>query len=283
VVEAATQSVEVDVLVNGNRALAQSLAQRVRQERSPEHVTLRVWDIPVPDKAYTWNLFVHDLWPHADRTYFVDGYAQVLSNALSEIDRHLSNAPQHVLLASGVPTHGRSSHRLRAQMLREGGVHGNLYAMPATTMRALRERQFRLPVGLYRTDATLGAALAYGLHPADNEWDMTRLLAVSSATWSYEPKPAYSPRVVITEARRRLRQARGLLENRAVRQHLAVARKPVGELPGTAKDLILDWVRHQPWEARRLFIRNPLSWLAARGVEKEVPPPILKPPALLFP
>ena len=55
-----------------------------------------------------------------------------------------------------------------------------------------------------------------------------------------------------------------MLENRAVRQHLAVERRKPEALPRTAHTLVMDWVEQHPGEARALFRRHPLAWLAYR-------------------
>ena len=38
---------------------------------------MRVWHLPLRDKASAWNHFVHHLWPGADTTFILDGYARV--------------------------------------------------------------------------------------------------------------------------------------------------------------------------------------------------------------
>jgi len=63
-------------------------------------------------------------------------------------------------------------------------------------------------------------------------------------------------------ARRRMRQARGLLENRAIRDHFLIRRRPTTELPTTAFELVAEWIARNPAEASRLFLRSPLAWFA---------------------
>src|SRR3954454_19268567 len=49
----------VDVLVNGNLPLAQDIASVTDRERSP--VRVRVWHIPLGDKANAWNVYLHHI------------------------------------------------------------------------------------------------------------------------------------------------------------------------------------------------------------------------------
>lgn len=262
----------IDVLVNGNAALAERLADMMLaiHDFAQDGIKLRIWDIPVADKAYTWNLYVHELWPNADTTFFIDGYARVMPDALRRIHAALAEADAKVFLASAVPSQGRSAKRLREQIIKERGIHGNLYALPKRAIDALRACSFRLPLGIYRTDPTLGAALIFGLDPARNDWDTGRVLVVPDASWSCASKSYFTPAAITTDLRRRVRVAQGTLENLAVREHLALERRPVDQLPESVSELVLNWLHRHPSEARWLFVQNPLCWFAARRLKRRV-------------
>ncbi len=136
-IEAAVQAckdvdVTIDVLVNGNRRLADQAAQLktryTESRRGSEHRANRmleflVWFVPLGDKAHTWNEYVHRIWKASDNAFFIDGYAVVRQNALGAIEKGLHAHPVS-LAATGVPTVGRSASRLRAEMARSGGIHG---------------------------------------------------------------------------------------------------------------------------------------------------------------
>jgi len=252
----------IDVLINGNHALAVQFAD-VAPAIAADGCTLRVWSIAAPDKAHTWNEYVYRIWDTEGTAFFIDGYARVKPDALAAIDSRLAATPD-ALGATGVPSCGRSAPKLREQMLREGGIHGNLYAVTGEGMRAIRSAGFRLPLGLYRTDPMLGAALAYRLDPANNQWKMSRIVVEGNATWDVDGISELTYKNVTGYFKRRLRQAQGDLENRALREHMSIKRLPPSSLPATAREMITGWLQAQPGQARSLFIKRPTTWYAAR-------------------
>lgn len=260
----------IDVLVNGNHLLAEQFAD-LAASIAPDACTLRVWSIAASDKAHTWNEYVHRIWhtgasvgAHTGTiTFFIDGYARVKPDALAAIERRLAAAP-HALAASGVPTCGRSARRLREQMLGKGGIHGNLYAVTGEGMEALRQTGFRLPLGLYRTDPMLGAALTFRLDPVNSQWTRGSVVAVADATWDVDEISALNYRNIVAYFKRRLRQAHGVLESRAFRDHMSIKRLPLQSLPATSQDMVNNWLKAEPEQARSLFRRQPSCLYAAR-------------------
>ena len=265
---AATPAV-IDVLVNGNRALAEAtarFAESLGSRRLAKQI-LRVWYIALADKAHAWNQYVSEIWPGSDIAYFVDGYARVMPTSLTLISAAL-NADPHPLAASGVPTVGGSAKVLREQMLGEGGIHGNFYAIRGRVLAELRERCFRLPLGTYWTDGLVGAVICFGLDSAKHKWDTTRILVHPEATWAVRPMAWWRISDVAGQLKRMLRQAQGRLENLAFREHLDMQRKAPEILPRTAAELVEGWLGRFPWTARAMFLRDPLCVIAARRLRR---------------
>lgn len=259
----------IDVLVNGSQALADQFSEHVdelkrnRSMRQPEgNASVRVWFIPFGDKAHAWNVYLHTIWPGGDVGFFVDGYVQVRPDALNLLDDGLK-AGTGVLGATGIPTSGRSAATLAKQMLTEGGMHGNLHAIRGSTLADLKETGFRLPLGLYRTDSLIGAVLMFQLDPARNDWDPKRIVVHPQATWHVAPASLWTPKDLSAQYKRKLRQAQGVLENRAVRQHLAIAKRNPALLPRTANELVHCWLADHPEQARKTFFSQPLTAYAA--------------------
>jgi len=258
----------IDILVNGNAALAQASTALLPAltDVGPDD-RVRLWLLPLGDKAGAWNHYVHQLWPAADSTFFIDGYVEVEPDALAVLHRALQAAPT-ALAASGVPSSGRSAAALRRGMLAHGGLHGNLYALPAAALAAIRATSFQLPLGLYRTDALLGAALMYRLAPARHTWDQACIVVDPAASWLVRPGPLWSRAALRALWQRRLRQAQGELENRAAREHLSIRRQAPAQLAATTADLVGAWIAAQPDQARRLFLVRPLTAMAARRLRQ---------------
>lgn len=252
----------IDVLVNGNPGLARAAAAAA-PGWAMQGCRIQVWNITQGDKAHAWNEYVHRIWTPGTPAFFLDAYAEPRPDAFARLLAAIDDE-SGVLAATGVPSCGRSAPALRAQMLRDGGIHGNMHAIGAAAMARLRAAGFRLPLGLYRTDSMIGSVLNYNLDPAAHRWEPRRIAVVADATWNVRDAQELSWKKISGQFKRTLRQARGHLENRAAREHLAVRRLAPSAMPRTVSELVLGWMRDKPDELRALFRRHPLSMLAAR-------------------
>jgi hypothetical protein len=272
----------VDVVVNGNRELAERAAAKVRSvtDLAPG-TTVRVWHLELGDKAHCINECIHRIWPESDIAFFIDGYARVAPNAMTAIAEALGRAPE-ALAASGVPSVGRSASALRHTLLTAGGMTGALFAVRGATIERMRQRGFRLPRGMYRTDGTMAAAFYFNLDPAAHEWDLKRIVVCPDATFEIRTKSVFRPKDVKEQFDRKVRLAWGAFITRAVRTHLAVRKRSPEELAPTAVELVLGWVKEFPVQALLLAARRPLVALAlARALrgrnrsDHAVPPQLL--------
>lgn len=245
----------IDVLVNGNRALATGLAAALEQNRpEPESgIAVNVWYLELGDKAQTLNTIIHTLRRNANLFYFLDGYAQPNHDALDLLENAL-NAGSDALAATGVPSVGRSARQQGLAMRTTGGLHGNLFVLSKPAMDEIRQREFRLPMGLYRVDSLLGAVLNFNFDPAKHPWTPSRIVVAPEASWSFTPLSIWKLRDLQTHFKRVWRQTTGSLENMAVKDHLVRQRRPAEQLPATARELVMDWWRgsHGPSLLQRL-------------------------------
>lgn len=258
----------IDILVNGNKDLADEMAALINYKLivSPLN-SVRVWFVPFGDKAHTWNEYIYKIWEPCVFSYFIDGYTLVRSDAFTLLAEGLERHP-FALGATGVPTVGRTATALRNHMLKDGGIHGNLFAIRGSAVASIRECQFRLPLGLYRTDGLIGAALMFRLDPFRNNWDTTCVFVHNGASWDVKNPPRWTINNFIIQWKRRLRQAQGEVENRAVREHLAINRLALAMIPSTVNELVKDWVDNHRLAAMRLFLREPLALYAVLKLRK---------------
>lgn len=275
----------LDVVINGNDALAYRAAAGVQAGSVglPHGTRCRVWTIALGDKAHAWNQYLHHIAMPAALYVFVDGYARLAPSAISELRRGLAEMPE-ALASSGLPTSGRTARAMISSMRLEGGLHGNLYALTPAAVQQLVALGYRLPLGLYRTDSTLGAALAFGLGLSPREWLPKRHLPVSEgARWEVTSLRWWHPADWRVHAKRVMRQGQGNLENAAVKDQYAVLGQPFESLPRTALDLLQTWTRRNPEQADQLLRR---SW-RARVAWKRLQAgrdwgQALQPPCILF-
>jgi hypothetical protein len=265
----------VDVVVNGNPPLATSLAQALSEGQVATEPVVRVWSLSLGDKAGAWNHYIHAIAPAASHYVFLDGYAELNRDAVGELMTAVERQPT-LLAATGVPSMGAGARRTAAQMRADGGLHGNCHLLTARALTQLRAIGFRLPLGLYRGDGTLGAALAFGLDLQPRKWDVkARIVVCDRAAWRIEPLRWWRGADWQRHWRRMLRQAQGDLENRAVRYFFSTQRLPLGALPRTAHELVEAWMTAEPeaahsalrgnWMRRRALaeLRQPRNWQAA--------------------
>lgn len=257
----AGQRAAVDVLVNGNPALAVAVAQEVRDGVAP----VRVWSIALGDKAHAWNEYLHRIWPGDRPALFIDGYADVGREALRGLHHRLGQAGGPARAAAG----RRALPRLDEPVLKTGGMHANLHAIDTATMAEMRCAGFRLPLGLYRTDSLIGAVLGFGLDPANHDWERASLGPDAHRG-----------------VRARARPRTGLAPTAG--DGGPPARRPSAEpaLPRTTRRLIHDWLVEHPTQAQPVFFKRPLSLRAARKVKAQhdwtalwTPPELVSPPA----
>ena len=276
------RSATVDVLVNGNRQLADDLARLAPTwRRSETRTTCRVWYLDVPDKGHTWNEYVRVLWPGGDVAFFIDGYAIVEEQALARIASALDADPE-AWAASGTPSVGRTAEALREQMLSEGGMHGNLYAMRGEAVSRLRTLAFRLPLGIYRSDALIGAVFCFSFEPERSAWNARRIAVVPDATWTIAPLRWSRPRDMVTLFKRKLRQYQGEFENTAYRDHLALKRRSITTLPETSKALVAGWMQANKGSAAGKILRHPAAMHALYKLWRAPELPKGNPPKLLW-
>lgn len=260
----------VDILVNGNESLAKALVGTLKRSEAIrcERTSVRVWNIKQGDKAHAWNQYIHYIWPESAAAFFVDGYVRLKSDAVQLLSDRMAISPD-ALGGTGVPSVGRSAAGLRDEILQQGGIHGNFCSVTKVAMTLLKTRGFALPLGLYRTDATFGAVLSFGLDPAVNQWSPKKfIVAAPDATWMTDEKLWWRLADWKGFYKRKLRQAQGEFENAAIRDHFAVRKQGFTTLPSTVNELVLEWIGRCPGEARTIMMRNPLSGIALRRLRR---------------
>ena len=253
----------IHVLVNGNQVLASTLVQELTQRQTASTKdaggpAIQVWSIPLGDKANAWNQYIHRLWAGEEIAFFVDGYVRLNPDAVDLLGRAVT-ANAQALAGTGVPTMGRSAKALRENMIVNTGYHGNFCCIKGDTVRELREKHIRLPVGLYRTDSLMGAILCYALDPSSHSWEDYRIHVHPTASWEIDEAKWWRWRDVRAAVNRHFRQVRGKLENAALTDHLANRQCSPAQLPATARELVLEWAMRHPNDFKRITRKNVLA------------------------
>lgn len=273
-IKAAEGTSHIDLLVNGNPALAEDAGKYLGSlSRDGGRVRVRLWSMPLADKGNAWNQYVHQIWSNESLSFFIDGYVRLNSDALSLLGNAVLDNNQ-VLGGTGVPSVGRTAKRLRDEMLNNGGFHGNLCCIKSDALRRLRDRGIRLPLGMYRVDSLMGAFLCFGLDPQHNDWEPRRIYVHPSASWKTDAKIWWRPDHLQSKFRQTLRQAQGVLENLAVKDHFVSRRLNPESLIDHSHGLVLDWAARRVDQVRELTWRRPLARFMLAQMKTKQPHPV---------
>lgn len=253
-------------MINDNAKLSAEVREIVKEKF--KEFNIAIWDFLLGDKLNCWNQYCCKIREISYLHVFVDGYVRVFENSLKLFLEYCgAHAP---LGMTGIPTFGKSADKLRQEMLRNGGIHGNLYALPETTIEALCSRGFRLPIGLYRTDPLIGAVINYNFDPVNNDWDPKGIHVLNDVSWYYTPQKWYSMRDVYSQFKRYLRQGRGIIENKAIKSMLEEEKRSISEFPLFARELCGKYLSKSPIGVlEKIF--NPSLWIAVNklGMEED--------------
>jgi len=267
--QASSKNTVIDVMVNGNLSLADNICKNITTIKlTVDSPLIRVWFIKLGGKAHAWNQYVHQVWPGSKLAFFIDGYARISTSAMSLLSVGMSNAAD-AIAGTGVPSSGSTAVKLREDTLREGGLHGAFFAIKEDTMLALRQRSFRLPLGLYGFDTLLGAVLAFGLDPSVNEWNPKKCIFVHpDVTWIIDEKKWWRYSVIKTQFNRIQNNALRKLVVGATKDHLAKRKMRPEKIPRTIEEFIFNWVTANPDEAKATLIKYPLCRLILRKLSE---------------
>jgi hypothetical protein len=228
------------------------------------------------DKAHAWNEYVHQIWPGSECAFFLDGYAQVMPDAFQHLSETLNERPE--ALAS---TAGFRANNPRPAPPAPGALSGNMHALRGSTMSTFRDRGIRLPLGYYWVDGLTGGILNYRFDPAQHPWNPDNIVRSPKASWMTRQKSLWRVQDLQDQFNRMKRQARGRVENLAVRDHLSIRRDSPANFPATARQLFIDWMCSHPFRMAWFAVKHPLVldaiWQLRRPQDwsKKDAPPVL--------
>jgi glycosyltransferase involved in cell wall biosynthesis len=209
---AAGIDVEVWVLANG---CTDATSDEVRGCAT---VLPHLWlaEIDVADKANAWNVYVHELITserarEIEIYFFMDGDVTLERDALSLLASSLDDVPA-AQAAGAMPATGRDRDSWRARMVRNGTLAGNLYALRASFVDAVREQQVRLPTGLVFEDSLVSWLVATRFGRTRTVGSDAQCIFCANAEFSFRSMSLVRPADYPLYLRRKWRYARGGLQ-----------------------------------------------------------------------
>jgi len=258
----------IHVLVNRNQRLKNDLLEWYGVNADIKKCTrLKIWFIKAKGKAHAWNQYHYFLWKAEDLVFFIDGYTRLQPNAIRILGDTIQRSPA-ALGGSGLPdTVVKHSKRVQA-LIRKGAFQGNLCCLKGSAIRKLKDHKFFFPLGLYRVDGLMGAVLHWRLDFTQLKWDNANIVTCPNAIWNKSVKRWWHPKDLLEKVQQILRQNQGMLENIAITDHFVNRKMVPSQLPGTASELILDWIMRHPKDFYSILWRYPLVWFVRRSIKK---------------
>jgi glycosyltransferase involved in cell wall biosynthesis len=259
IVEAAAgRDVEVWVLANG---CTDATSDEVRACAT---VLPHLWlaEIDVADKANAWNVYVHEvITPERAREietyFFMDGDVTLERAALALLASSLDDVPT-AQAAGGMPATGRDRDSWRARMVRNGILAGNLYALRASFVDAVREQQVHLPMGLVFEDSLVSWLVATQFGRTKTVGREPQCIFCANAEFSFRSMSLLQPEDYPLYLRRKWRYARGGLQLEMLMNVLRA--RGLAALPGHVHDLYVSGPL--PSRLRWVGLDTPLRLLA---------------------
>src|SRR3546814_6973484 len=126
-----------------------------------------------------------------DVVIFMDGDAEIKTGSIDALAATLAMHP-HANAASGMPLSGRNHLAYQAELRKERGLFGGLYAVRGDFLRRMHERNIRLPEDLIGDDGLI-AELAETDRRGDDYWDRERVQPREVAGFYCEPVELMNP------------------------------------------------------------------------------------------
>jgi hypothetical protein len=232
----AGRAAHISVLLNGTTDNTIEILRSLRLA----HTAMTVYRFDAADKANAINHYLYELRRNAAIHIGVDAYARIGEASFRAIADAFGTNP-NALIASGLPISGRSAKTVAANTMKGGMVNGQCYAMRPEFIDRLVAANFRLPLQLYRGDGLLGSMAAHDLDAMNKPWDDTRLIGVAEASFAVTPLSIVKPRDIRRQFNREIRQARGRIENEAIKT--IIYTMGYAGLPSNANDMIKNWLK----------------------------------------
>ena len=141
----------VHIINNGSNDNTQGLSEAFCYDK-------KQWfahEVTLGDKSNAWNLGVYHYATENVLTVYVDGDCKITEGTLKAFIEKNDREPSAYIFA-GVPnTFGRTTQHIIDETLKGKALSGGLFALSTTFIKAVREKSFKLPVGLIGDDSLL--------------------------------------------------------------------------------------------------------------------------------
>lgn len=179
---AAGRPYKAHIVENGSKDETLRVAEALAQ--ADDRITVHA--LSVADKSNAWNTYVHDIAPKSDvKTHvFLDGDITPSDGSFAAMEDAFVEAPK-AYGAGALPITGRSRKGWATTLLENHYISGNLYALTAEAMTAIRERNIYMPFGAKGEDGILSYLLLTDLKGGEDDSHRHRIINPPDATFQF--------------------------------------------------------------------------------------------------
>lgn len=184
----ADDDIAFHVVVNGSTDGTAHIARGFAER----HNNLQLHVFEQGGKARSWNRILFDELPGVHTVHvFVDGDAEVAPGSIRALAATLATT-SHANAAAALPLNGRKVAAYQAQLRREHGLFGDLYALCGIFLARMKVASIRLPDDVIGDDG-LVCALAKTDLADESYWDDQRVAVCEAAGFFCAPVSLWSP------------------------------------------------------------------------------------------
>lgn len=144
------------VIANGCTDNTDQILKELSSQK--EFEKLSVVELELGDKCNAWNHYVHDLAGDNDVHFFVDSDVRFTKSAFPRMAESLVSDTRANAIA-GLPFSGRNQSQYEGLVVNGWCLFGGCYGVKKRYIELLRERAFRLPIGLGWIDSEITKAI----------------------------------------------------------------------------------------------------------------------------
>ncbi len=130
----------------------------ILKELQKKYDKLNVIEFSLGDKCNAWNEYVHNIAPQSDAHFFVDADVQFTKQVFPNLTGVLNNSNTANAVA-GLPFSGRNKAYYRSLVTDRSCLFGNCYGLSKRFINLIREKKFKLPIGLCWIDSAITKAV----------------------------------------------------------------------------------------------------------------------------
>jgi glycosyltransferase involved in cell wall biosynthesis len=176
-------------------------------------------DVTLGDKSNAWNLGVYHYATENVLTVYVDGDCRITEGTLKAFIQEHQEKPAAYIYAGMPLTKGNTTETTIKNTRAGKALSGNLFALSECFIKTVREKNFKLPVGLIGDDSLLAWVSSHNFKLSLGE-SAGFLIGVENAQFEYHRLTPTSWSNVKLYYRRLTRYSLRHLQQKCIREHL---------------------------------------------------------------